>query len=91
MHRIALSLSAYLFICTPATAERVAQQRDRLPEAQLLDCGYVCVFAQSTQSVQDLDGSAAVRGQSPQWASVPAETLLSQVIPANLLAATGSP
>ena len=90
MHWIALGLSAFIFICTPATAASVAQQRDRLPEAHLLDCGYVCVFAQSTQPVQDLDGPARARGQSPQKASIPPETPLSQFIPANLLTATGS-
>jgi len=83
MHRIALSLSAFLFICTPATAASVAQQRDRLPRAPLLDCGYVCVFSQSTELAQEFDGPVPVRGQSPQRAAVPPETPFAEVIPAD--------
>ena len=75
MHRIALSLSAFLFICTPATAASVAQQRDRLPGAPLLDCGYVCVFSQSTELAQEFDGPVPVRGQSPQSRRSSGDTL----------------
>jgi hypothetical protein len=77
MHRIALNLSAFLLV---SVAVAVAQLGERLPEAPLLDCGYVCVFAQSTESV---DRSSAVGEQPPQWASAPAQTPPSQVIPAN--------
>jgi hypothetical protein len=79
MHRTALGLSALLLVSVATTAS-IALQGDRLPEAPLLDCGYVCVFAQSTESV---DRSAAVGEQPPQWASAPAQTPPSQVIPAN--------
>jgi hypothetical protein len=79
MHRIALGLSAFLFVSLPTTTS-IAQQSDRLPEAPLLDCGYVCVFAQSTEAV---DRSAAVGEQPPQRASAPAQAPISQVIPAN--------
>jgi hypothetical protein len=83
MHRIALSLSAFLFICTSTTAASIAQQRDRLPGTPLPDCGYVCIFAQSTELAQESDRSAQIRGQSPQRTSVPPDTSLSQVIPAD--------
>jgi hypothetical protein len=82
MHRIALGLSAFLLVSVPATMS-IAQQHNRLPEAPLLDCGYVCVFAQSTEPVQDLDQSAAVVEHPPQSAFALAQTQISQVIPAN--------
>ena len=75
MHRIALNLSAFLL------AVAVAQLGEPLPEAPLLDCGYVCVFAQSTESG---DRPATVGEQPPEWASAPAQTLFSQALPANL-------
>jgi hypothetical protein len=84
MHRIALNLSAFLLV---SVAVAVAQLGERLPEAPLLDCGYVCVFAQSTESV---DQSATVGEQPPEWASAPAQTLFSQALPANLGGVSGS-
>ena len=82
MHRITLGLLAFLLVFVPATAS-VAQQRDRLPEAPLRDCGYVCVFAQSTDPVQDLDRSAQVGKRPSQRASAPSQMPFSQVIPPN--------
>jgi hypothetical protein len=79
MHRIALYLSACLLVSVAVTAS-IAQQGERLPEAPLLDCGYVCVFAQSTESV---DRSAAVGEQPREWVSATAQTPLSQALPAN--------
>jgi hypothetical protein len=84
MHRIALNLSAFLLV---SVAVAVAQLGERLPEAPLLDCGYVCVFAQSSESV---DQSATVGEQPPEWASAPAQTLFSQALPANLGGVSGS-
>ena len=81
MHRIALGLLAFLVVSAPATPT-IAQQRDRLPEAPLRDCGYVCVFA-STNPVQDLDRSAQVGKQPSQRASAPPQMPFSQVIPPN--------
>jgi hypothetical protein len=80
MHRIALNLSAFLF-ASVAVIANTSQQGERLPEAPLLDCGYVCVFAQSTESV---GRSATVGEQPPEWASAPTQTLFSQALPANL-------
>ena len=82
MQRITLGLSTFLLVSVPAAAS-VAQQRDRLPAAPLQDCGYVCVFAQSTEPAQGLDGSPPVRGQVSQGASAPSQTPVSQIIPSN--------
>jgi hypothetical protein len=79
MHRTALGLLALLLVSV-ATTTSIARQGDHLPEAPLLDCGYVCVFAQSTEPV---DRSAAVGERPPQWTSAPAQTPPSQFIPAN--------
>ena len=80
MQRIAQNLSAFLF-ASVAVIAHTSQQGESLPEAPLLDCGYVCVFAQSTETV---DRSVTVDEQPPEWASAPAQTLFSQALPANL-------
>jgi hypothetical protein len=83
MHRIALSISAFLLITGTATVGS-AQQRDRAPEAADPDCGYACVFALSSEPAPSIDGSAPVLGRAPERTATPMQTPPSAIIPASL-------
>jgi hypothetical protein len=66
MHRTALGLTALLTLIVPGTAS-LAQQPDRLAESVPLDCGYVCIFATSTEPIESIGQAAAVRRDATQW------------------------
>ena len=59
MRRTSFGLSILFLTClTPSVT--TAQQADRRAEPALLDCGYVCVFAQSTELIESLERTAGL-------------------------------
>ena len=68
MHRTALGLSALLTLIVPGRAS-LAQQLDRLAESVSPDCGYVCIFALSTEPIESI-GRAAAAGRDGTQLSV---------------------
>ena len=69
MHRTALGLSAFLTLIVPGTAS-LAQQLDRLAEPVPLDCGYVCIFAASTEPIESIGQAATLRREGAQLSLV---------------------
>jgi len=65
MHRTAVGLAAILTLIVPGTAS-LAQQLDRLAESVPLDCGYVCIYAPSTEPIESIGRTAAVRREGTQ-------------------------
>jgi len=68
MHRTALGLSALLTLIVPGTS--LAQQLDRLAEPVPLDCGYVCIFAASTEPIESIGQAATLRREGAQLSLV---------------------
>jgi|SRR5262245_659452 len=65
MHRTTLGLAASLTLIVPGTAS-LAQQLDRRAETAPLDCGYVCIYAPSTEPIESSGRAAAVRREGTQ-------------------------
>ena len=59
MRRSSFGLSVLFLVCLSPSAV-TAQQVDRPAEPAFLDCGYVCVFAKSTEPAQSLERAAGL-------------------------------
>jgi hypothetical protein len=81
-HRIAVRFSAFLLVTAAATAA-LAEQPGRASQAPSPDCGYACVFAQSTEPAPTAGGPDPVRGQGSEKTAAAWPLPRPEIIPAS--------